>query len=62
MCAFDLQDTVQRDQFRKDLLGEKLLVVGCGENSIRFRPHLIISAEEVQMVLGTLRKVSRRWA
>jgi L-lysine 6-transaminase len=62
MCAFDLQDTVQRDQFRKDLLGEKLLVVGCGVNSIRFRPHLIISAEEVQMVLRIIRKVLRRWA
>jgi L-lysine 6-transaminase len=62
MCAFDLWDTEQRDQFRKDLLQEKLLVVGSGINSIRFRPHLIISAEEVQMVLRTLKKVLRRWA
>jgi L-lysine 6-transaminase len=62
MCAFDLQDTVQRDQLRKDLLSEKLLVVGCGVNSIRFRPHLIILAEEVQMVLRIIRKVLRRWA
>jgi L-lysine 6-transaminase len=62
MCAFDLQDSGQRDRFRKDLLNEKLLVVGCGEKSIRFRPHLIISAEEVQMVLRVIKKVLRRWA
>jgi L-lysine 6-transaminase len=61
MCAFDLPDTEQRDQFRKDLIDAKLLVVGCGTRSIRFRPHLIISADEVQMVLRIIRKVARRW-
>ena len=63
MCAFDLPDTETRDQFRKDLVGAKLLVVGCGTRSIRFRPHLIISADEVQMVLRIIRKVlqRRRW-
>jgi|WetSurMetagenome_2_1015567.scaffolds.fasta_scaffold970984_2 L-lysine 6-transaminase len=62
MCAFDLPDTEQRDQFSRDLLKEKLLVVGCGINSIRFQPHLIISAEKVRMVLLTIKKVLRRWA
>ncbi len=61
MCAFDLPDTTQRDRFRKDLLAARLLAVGCGTNSIRFRPHLIISAEEVQMVLRILGKVLRTW-
>ena len=61
MCAFDLPDTQQRDQFRKKLVEAKLLVVGCGARSIRFRPHLTISAEEVQMVLRVIRKVSRKW-
>ena len=40
MCAFDLPSTEERDNFRRNLLREKLLVVGCGEKSIRFRPHL----------------------
>ena len=61
MCAFDLPDTEQREQFRKELVGAKLLVVGCGTRSIRFRPHLIISADEVQLVLRIIRKVARRW-
>ena len=61
MCAFDLPDTQQRDQFRKKLVEAKLLVVGCGTSSIRFRPHLTISAEEVRMVLRIIRGVVRRW-
>jgi L-lysine 6-transaminase len=61
MCAFDLADTLLRDRLRRDLLAANLLVVGCGIKSIRFRPHLIISADEVQMVLKILRKVLRKW-
>jgi L-lysine 6-transaminase len=61
MCAFDLPDTEQRDQFRKDLIGAKLLVAGCGTRSIRFRPHLIISTDEIQVVLRIIGKVLRKW-
>ena len=61
MCAFDLPDTQQRDRFRKKLVEAKLLVVGCGTRSIRFRPHLTISAEEVRMVLQIISGVLRRW-
>jgi L-lysine 6-transaminase len=57
MCAFDLQDGEARNAFRIKLLAEKLLVVGCGDKSIRFRPHLIITSEEVRLVLDILRKV-----
>jgi L-lysine 6-transaminase len=60
MCAFDLPDTQQRDQLRRDLQEEKLLVAGCGIKSIRFRPHLIISEDEVQRVLQILRKVLQK--
>lgn len=60
MCAFDLSNTALRDTMRKKLLAEKLLVVGCGEKSIRFRPHLIISRDEVQLILQTIKKVSAR--
>lgn len=61
MCAFDLPDTAQRDRLRKDLLAERLLVIGCGERSIRFRPHLIISEDEVQTVLAILESVLTQW-
>ena len=38
----------------KNLRKAKLLVVGCGIRSIRFRPHLVITREEVQQVLTIL--------
>ncbi|MFH0781841.1 MAG: L-lysine 6-transaminase [Pseudomonadota bacterium] len=60
MCAFDLEDGDKRNAFRTKLLQERLLVVGCGEKSIRFRPHLIITREEVEMVLDIIRKVLKQ--
>lgn len=60
MCAFDLEDGQARDAFRKHLLTEKLLLVGCGEKSIRFRPHLIITREEIQLILQIIRTVLER--
>jgi L-lysine 6-transaminase len=60
MCAFDLPDGPTRDAFRRKLLAEKLLVVGCGEKSIRLRPHLIITPEEVQLILQIIRKVAEQ--
>ena len=60
MCAFDLQDGAARDIFRSKLLAEKLLVVGCGEKSIRFRPHLIITQDEIQQILQIIKKVARQ--
>jgi L-lysine 6-transaminase len=57
MCAFDLEDGPARDMFRRKLLAEKLLVVGCGEKSIRLRPHLVITGAEVQLLLQTIKKV-----
>ncbi len=55
MCAFDLADGEKRNAFRTKLLKGGLLVVGCGVKSIRFRPHLIISQEEVEMILLIVR-------
>jgi L-lysine 6-transaminase len=60
MCAFDLEDGETRNEFRRRLLNEKLLLVGCGDRSIRFRPHLIITREEVQLILQIIRKVLER--
>ena len=61
MCAFDLPDAARRDQFRRDLLAARLLVVGCGPRSIRFRPHLTISASEVQTAIRIIKRVLQKW-
>jgi L-lysine 6-transaminase len=60
MCAFDLQDGPKRDIFMRKLVEEKLLVVGCGEKSIRLRPHLVITQEEVQLILQKIKKVAKQ--
>jgi L-lysine 6-transaminase len=55
MCAFDVPDTRTRDQLVKAFLREKLLVAGCGEKSIRFRPHLIVAADDIRKAAGIMR-------
>ncbi len=57
MCAVDAPDTRTRDQLVKAFLKEKLLLVGCGEKSIRFRPHLIVSSDEILQAIGIIRGV-----
>jgi L-lysine 6-transaminase len=47
MCAFDLPTTEIRDKFRKELYKNKLLILSCGERSIRFRPPLCLDKEHV---------------
>jgi L-lysine 6-transaminase len=57
MCAFDAPDSHARDQLVKAFFAEKLLLVGCGSRSIRFRPHLLVSGEEIGQGLDRIRKV-----
>jgi L-lysine 6-transaminase len=57
MCAFDAPESRMRDQLVKALFQQKVLVVGCGERGIRFRPHLIVTAEEIAQGIATLRHI-----
>lgn len=57
MCAFDAPGHLCRDQLVKACFQNKLLLVGCGSQSIRFRPHLIVSAAEIEQCLNILRGV-----
>ena len=55
MCAFDLKTSEKRDEFRKKIYNNGLVILGCGEKTIRFRPPLIISEEEIDKVLDILK-------
>jgi L-lysine 6-transaminase len=46
MAAFDLPED-KRNDFRKQLLKNGLIMVGCGPRSMRFRPALNVTAEEI---------------
>jgi L-lysine 6-transaminase len=57
MCAIDALDSGTRDRLIKAFLREKLILVGCGEKSIRFRPHLVVTADEIRRGIEIMRKV-----
>jgi len=54
MCAIDLPSTEQRDLLQKELYNDDLLILGCGTQSLRFRPHLNVSKEEIQLALDKI--------
>jgi len=56
MCAFDLPTPEKRDEFQKKLYAKDLIVVTCGATTIRFRPPLIFSSEEIGEALEILDK------
>jgi L-lysine 6-transaminase len=47
MIAFDLETTAHRDKL-KSLIQEQMLVLTCGTKSIRLRPVLTFSEEDVE--------------
>ena len=45
--AFDLSDSDTRDKVIDSITNEGVMMLGCGKNSIRFRPHLNITTPEL---------------
>lgn len=56
MCAFDLASRTQRDTLIKNAMNEGLFLLGCAEKTIRFRPPLNISKEEVNKGIEIITK------
>lgn len=54
MCAFDLPTPEKRDELIKKLHSNGLIVIGCGGATIRFRPPLIISSDEIDSALSII--------
>lgn len=57
MCAFDMPNPEVRDTFRARCYGEGLIILGCGSESIRFRPSLIIDEAGVDEGMEIIRNV-----
>jgi len=53
-AAFDLPDGTLRNQLCSDMMNEKVVILGCGDQSIRFRPHLNVSEEEISFAIEKL--------
>ncbi len=57
MCAFDLPSGAERDTFLSRLYEAGVVMLGCGDNSVRFRPSLNITREELTAGLDLVRSV-----
>lgn len=56
MCAFDMATTEKRDELRQKLYANGLLVLTCGSVTIRFRPPLNITSEEIEETVAIVEK------
>ena len=54
MCAIDLPTPELRDQLQGMLYEDYLIILGCGTQSLRFRPHLNVSKEEIKLALDKI--------
>ncbi|MDP1678456.1 MAG: L-lysine 6-transaminase [Bacteroidota bacterium] len=56
MCAIDIDTSQNRNQLITKAYEEGLILIGCGDRSIRFRTPLIISQDELKEGLEIMRK------
>ena len=59
-AAFDLPDTSKRDLLANLIISEGALILGSGKKSTRFRPHLNISKEEIDLTDQIIRRAIAR--
>lgn len=55
-CAIDLPDTETRDALKKECLKNHLMILGCGSQTIRFRPPLTVQKKHIDEGLDILKK------
>ncbi|MFO8061777.1 MAG: L-lysine 6-transaminase [bacterium] len=60
IAAFDLEDTETRDKMFDILFDEGLFAITCGSCSIRFRPPLNVSREEVDKSIDMIKRAIER--
>lgn len=53
-CAFDLPSATERDNLVNEIMKNNLLILGSGDESIRFRPHLNVSREDLDCALDII--------
>lgn len=54
-CAFDLNNPDERNKLKNSCYDNGLIILGCGEKSMRFRPPLNISKSEVDMGISIIK-------
>ena len=59
MCAFSLPGSAQRDTLVARLWDAGVIMLGCGSDSVRFRPALTVSRGEIDAAVDAVRAVLR---
>lgn len=57
MAAIDLPSGEERDAMRDLLYKENLIILACGDQTLRFRPHLNVTKEEIDLAISKFEKV-----
>ena len=57
MCAFDLPNGEKRGEFLDKMWENKVMILLCGDKSMRFRPHLNVTENELMYGCKIIRKV-----
>jgi len=57
MCSFNLPSKDIRNKFLAELYENKMIMLGCGAHSVRFRPSLIVSKENIDDGILRIRNV-----
>jgi L-lysine 6-transaminase len=55
MCAFDLPDKATRNKFISEVMKQGVVMLGCGERTVRFRPPLTLSLAEAEEGMALVR-------
>lgn len=61
MCAVSTHSPTDRDKLLTGLAARRVMILGCGQDSIRFRPPLCVDAAAIDQVLAALRAVALAW-
>ena len=59
MCAYDICSPELRDKFLKECHANNMLILGCGSNTVRFRPALNVPVEDIEKGLDISRKAAK---
>ena len=54
-CAYDLPNGEDRDRLTGLIQDEGAIVLGAGHRSIRFRPHLNIKKDEIDIAMNMMK-------
>lgn len=57
MCAFDMPSVDIRKKFLAELYNNKLIMLGCGSSSVRFRTPLTVKKEDIDKGMQIIRNV-----